>query len=62
MKGKLSVTMAYRLTNRHYSVADPGFSPGDAPTPKIATIFQIFAWIRQCYRINSQMSMNKIAE
>ena len=25
------------------SVADPGFSPGGAPTPKIAIIFQIFA-------------------
>ena len=24
-------------------VADPGFSPGGAPTPKIAIIFQIFA-------------------
>ena len=24
-------------------MADPGFSPGDAPTPKIAIIFQIFA-------------------
>ena len=26
-----------------YSVADPGFSPGGAPTPKIAIIFHIFA-------------------
>ena len=25
------------------AVADPGFSPGGAPTPKIAIIFQIFA-------------------
>ena len=25
------------------SVADPGFSPGGAPTPKIAIIFHIFA-------------------
>ena len=25
------------------SVADPGFSPGVAPTPKIAIIFHIFA-------------------
>ena len=25
------------------SVADPGFFPGGAPTPKIAIIFQIFA-------------------
>ena len=25
------------------TVVDPGFSPGDAPTPKIAIIFQIFA-------------------
>ena len=25
------------------SVADPGFPPGGAPTPKIAIIFQIFA-------------------
>ena len=24
-------------------MADPGFSPGGAPTPKIAIIFQIFA-------------------
>ena len=24
-------------------VADPGFSPGGAPTPKIAIIFHIFA-------------------
>ena len=28
---------------RQYSVADPGFSPGGAPTPKIAIIFHIFA-------------------
>ena len=27
----------------HNSVADPGFSPGGAPTPKIAIIFHIFA-------------------
>ena len=26
-----------------FPVADPGFSPGGAPTPKIAFIFQIFA-------------------
>ena len=26
-----------------YPVADPGFAPGGAPTPKIAIIFQIFA-------------------
>ena len=26
----------------HISVADPEFSPGGAPTPKIAIIFQIF--------------------
>ena len=26
-----------------YSVADPGFSPGGAPTPKSAIIFQFFA-------------------
>ena len=26
-----------------FSVADPGFSPGGAPTPKIAIIFHIFA-------------------
>ena len=25
------------------TVADPGFSPGGAPTPKIAIIFHIFA-------------------
>ena len=25
------------------AVADPGFSPGVAPTPKIAVIFYIFA-------------------
>ena len=25
------------------AVADPGFSPGGAPTPKIAIIFHIFA-------------------
>ena len=25
------------------AVADPGFSPGGAPTPKVAIIFQIFA-------------------
>ena len=27
----------------YFSVADLGFSPGGAPTPKIAIIFQIFA-------------------
>ena len=32
--------MKFRL-NR--SVADPGFSPGGAPTPKSAIIFQFFA-------------------
>ena len=26
-----------------YTVADPGFSPGGAPTPKSAIIFQFFA-------------------
>ena len=26
-----------------YTVADPGFSPGGAPTPKNAIIFQFFA-------------------
>ena len=26
-----------------YAVADPGFSPGGAPTPKNAIIFQFFA-------------------
>ena len=26
-----------------FTVADPGFSPGGAPTPKIAIIFHIFA-------------------
>ena len=26
-----------------HAVADPGFSPGGAPTPKIAIIFHIFA-------------------
>ena len=30
-------------------VADPGFSPGGAPTPKIAIIFQIFA--ENCMRM-----------
>ena len=28
---------------KYLSVADPGFSPGGAPTPKIAIIFQNFA-------------------
>ena len=28
---------------RNRAVADPGFSPGGAPTPKIAIIFHIFA-------------------
>ena len=28
---------------RRSAAADPGFSPGGAPTPKIAIIFQIFA-------------------
>ena len=28
---------------RPKAVADPGFSPGGAPTPKIAIIFHIFA-------------------
>ena len=31
------------LQLRVLSVADPGFSPGGAPTPKIAIIFHIFA-------------------
>ena len=31
------------VENETKSVADPGFSPGGAPTPKIAIIFHIFA-------------------
>ena len=31
------------VRNRPKAVADPGFSPGGAPTPKIAIIFHIFA-------------------
>ena len=31
------------LTVLGMAVADPGFSPGGAPTPKIAIIFHIFA-------------------
>ena len=29
--------------SNYISVVDPGFSPGGAPTPKIAIIFHIFA-------------------
>ena len=31
------------VAKNDHSVADPGFSPGGAPTPKIAIIFRIFA-------------------
>ena len=33
----------YVKQNEQLTVADPGFSPGGAPTPKIAIIFHIFA-------------------
>ena len=32
-----------KSNGRYSSVADPGFSPGGAPTPEIAIIFHIFA-------------------
>ena len=33
----------HQSNSRGTAVADPGFSPGGAPTPKIAIIFHIFA-------------------
>ena len=33
----------HSTTTLTFPVADPGFSPGGAPTPKIAIIFHIFA-------------------
>ena len=38
-----SVTGQCQMLSKTLSVADPGFSPGGAPTPKIAIIFHIFA-------------------
>ena len=37
----LAITKSISFTT--LTVADPGFSPGGAPTPKIAIIFRIFA-------------------
>ena len=44
----LSQQTLHRISTINYllyalSVADPGFSPGGAPTPKSAIIFQFFA-------------------
>ena len=50
----LPVTSFYKVARQHvdyvhdvifssFPVADPGFSPGGAPTPKSAIIFQFFA-------------------
>ena len=35
------ISLSHKLS--WLTVADPGFSPGGAPTPKIAIIFQMFA-------------------
>ena len=43
MKTKNAHNVRMCASCRHRSVADPGFSPGGAPTPKIAIIFHIFA-------------------
>ena len=37
------ITYDFARILKKNAVADPGFSPGGAPTPKIAIIFQIFA-------------------
>ena len=37
------VTNSVFFLTKYLAVADPGFSPGGAPTSKIAIIFQIFA-------------------
>ena len=40
---KRPIKEGVRKLDPDHAVADPGFSPGGAPTPKIAIIFKIFA-------------------